>query len=94
MGRPKKPPEPCTGPGCDLPAYARGLCRGHYAQDQRGSPLHPLRAPDAPVLVRVSLRVSGHCAEAIKHDIEGARGALEKWAAGRTKEHAKEEAKR
>lgn len=89
MGRPKKQPAACTGPGCSLPAYSRGLCRGHYAYSLRhpGEPLRPLRAPDAPTLVRVSVRVTEHCAAAAHDDPAGARSALEAWAAGRTTEH-------
>ena len=83
MGRPKKQPEPCTGPGCNLPAYARGLCRGHYAQGKRGSPLHPLRAPDAPVLVRYCVRITEGARKRAKEDPRGASEAVEKWAKNR-----------
>lgn len=43
----------CTHPGCDLEAYRRGLCTGHYRHDLAKAmppgrpPNHP-RAPDEP----------------------------------------------
>lgn len=33
----------CTGPDCNLPARATGLCTTHYAQQRRGRPLTPIR---------------------------------------------------
>jgi hypothetical protein len=32
----------CDYPPCDKPPVAKGLCWGHYAQQRRGSELHPL----------------------------------------------------
>lgn len=85
MGRKKTQPATCAGPDCSLPAYARGLCRAHYAYEHRhpGAPLYPLRSRDAPVLERISLRVTGHCAAAVREDLTGARSALEQWASKR-----------
>ncbi len=87
MGRSKKQPALCTGPDCTLPAYCRGLCRAHYAYARRheGEPLLPVRAPGAP-LVSVSMRVSEHCAAAVRVDLSGARAALEDWARKREEE--------
>jgi len=34
----------CIFDGCSRPLEARGYCRGHYRQQQRGNPLVPLRA--------------------------------------------------
>ncbi|WP_422652982.1 zinc finger domain-containing protein [Brachybacterium sp.] len=33
----------CTGPECDRPASARGLCATHYAQLRAGRDLAPIR---------------------------------------------------
>ena len=35
-------PAVCGFEGCDKPQAAKGLCWGHYAQQRRGSELHPL----------------------------------------------------
>jgi hypothetical protein len=35
----------CTYPPCGRDAKARGLCMGHYRQQNRGNPLRPLLAP-------------------------------------------------
>jgi hypothetical protein len=32
----------CTFEGCGKNAVAKGKCWGHYAQQRRGTPLHPL----------------------------------------------------
>lgn len=36
-------PKECSYPGCTRAAFAAGLCRGHFAQKQRGQALAPLR---------------------------------------------------
>jgi hypothetical protein len=33
----------CSFPECEAPLECRGLCRGHYAQWRRGTPLKPIR---------------------------------------------------
>lgn len=33
----------CTGPECDRPVQAKGLCQGHYKQQNQGRPLRPLK---------------------------------------------------
>ena len=38
-----KQPKQCEFPGCEEEAYARGLCRGHYQQHNRGHAARPLR---------------------------------------------------
>ena len=37
-------PEFCTFEDCGRPHHQGGLCRGHYAQRERGQELRPLRA--------------------------------------------------
>lgn len=34
----------CSFPGCDKHTRAKGLCRGHYAQQRKGQELRPLRS--------------------------------------------------
>ena len=73
----------CLFPGCGRPAVARGYCAAHYRQQARGKPLSPLLGPrgqyGSEPLRRVTLRLSGHCVEAVHQDMDGARDALEKW---------------
>lgn len=38
---------PCTFEGCGKPNMAKGLCMGHYAQQRRGTVLHPITDPRA-----------------------------------------------
>ena len=38
----------CRGPDCLRVPWVRGLCSGHYSQQQRGRPLSPLRAVRRP----------------------------------------------
>lgn len=77
---------PCSGPKCSRPAYALGLCRGHYAQWVRRAeggvtkPLRPLRAPGADARIVLSLRVSPEAKERAAADPEGVRAAVERWA--------------
>ncbi len=70
----------CSVPDCARPVYARGLCRGHYAQQSRGRPLVPLRDRAAPPREVVSLRVSQECRERILAKPAAARLLLEHWA--------------
>lgn len=78
----RRPTWPCRGPGCTRAAVAHGLCSGHYKQQQRSRDLMPLR-PVEPLVRIGSLRVSPACAEAVSADRQGAREALETWAASR-----------
>lgn len=44
----------CTVAGCDRPVYVKGLCRGHYARQQRGRPVEsPLAHFDRGTVVLV-----------------------------------------
>lgn len=45
----------CSTPGCDRPAYARGLCNAHYIRDRKGLPL------GAPVRARKRADVCAAC---------------------------------
>ena len=36
------PSSPCEVMGCDLPSFARRLCKAHYQRMRRGGPLRPL----------------------------------------------------
>jgi len=42
----------CTFPECPGTLYCKGLCRGHYAQQERGEALHPTKAM-APTVCRM-----------------------------------------
>ena len=82
MGRdlPRVSQNLCTGPDCDRPAVASGLCDTHAHQRDRSRPLTPIRERGRP---RVSLRIRVH-RETIKAlgpcPGERARQILEEWA--------------
>jgi len=76
MGRPKKPPQPCTEPSCDRDAYALSLCRGHYAQQSRGQPIRPLRDRTAGPMVSVTMRWPSDDAEWMRANPDRARAAI------------------
>ena len=81
MPRPASAPKTCTGPACDRPQVARGLCASHLRQLQRDRPLTPLRT--GPALARIQLRVSPECGERIRAQPAAARLVLEHWSRGR-----------
>lgn len=94
--RSRRPPPPCTAPGCDRPAEARGLCHAHRAQAARGRPLAPLRPAHGRVgpepLVTIGVRVGPDVLRALEsaaRDTGGtatgtARLVLALWARGQT----------
>lgn len=45
MGRNHRTRGVCTFPDCGKPHFAKGWCRGHYAQASRGHTLRPLHQP-------------------------------------------------
>lgn len=85
----RRPTWPCEVEGCRERAAVGGLCRGHYAQRQRGQPLRPLRGAhgqlgDEP-LVSMRLRVPEPVRDAAQADPGGARKALEGWSQRRAR---------
>ncbi len=72
----------CTGPKCDRPAVANGLCDSHNRQRLRGRPLTPLRMHErGNPLVFLGTRIPRETFEALgDRPGEKARDVLNAWA--------------
>jgi hypothetical protein len=80
-------PTSCTGPGCDRPARAMGLCPAHYQQKALGRPFEQLRQRPVEALVMLPIRVPIAVRDAAQADPVGARAALLAWVAARGARH-------